>query len=39
LFHEYEIIFIIRADIDDAETLQVIEKIEGAVAESGDRVL
>jgi small subunit ribosomal protein S6 len=39
LFHEYEIIFIIRPDVDDAETVQVIEKIEAAVAESGDRVL
>jgi small subunit ribosomal protein S6 len=39
LAHEYEIVFIIRADIDDAETTQVIEKIEAAVAEGGDRLL
>lgn len=32
---EYEIMFIIRPDIDDAEVDQVIERIEGAVTEGG----
>ena len=39
MFHEYEIVFIIRPDLDEAETKAAIERIETSVTETGGQVL
>jgi len=37
--NEYEIVFIIRPDLDDATTLEVIEKVESVITENGGHAL
>jgi small subunit ribosomal protein S6 len=37
--NEYEIVFIIRPDADDAATLEVIEKVEAIITENGGHPL
>lgn len=39
MFHEYEIVFIIRPDLDDAEVEATAVKLEESVAELGGEVL
>jgi small subunit ribosomal protein S6 len=39
LFHEYEIIVIIRPDIDDADVKLAIERVEGTLTELGSQVV
>lgn len=39
MFHEYEIVFIIRPDIDDADTISAIERVEATLAETKGHLL
>src|SRR5690606_36634851 len=39
LVHEYEIVFIIRPDLDDADTLAAVERVETTVAETEGHLL
>lgn len=39
MFHEYEIVFIIRPDIDDAATNTAIERVESIITDNGGHLL
>lgn len=39
MFHEYEIVFIIRPDIDDAATKEAIERAEATITDAGGQLL
>ncbi|MCB9662539.1 MAG: 30S ribosomal protein S6 [Alphaproteobacteria bacterium] len=39
MVHEYEIVFIIRPDLDDADTLAAVERVEATVAETEGHLL
>lgn len=39
LFHEYETTVIIRPDLDDADTVAIIEKLEGIIGTQGGHLL
>jgi small subunit ribosomal protein S6 len=39
MVHEYEIVYIIRPDLDDADTNALIERIEGSVTETGGTLI
>lgn len=39
MFHEYEIVFIIRPDIDDADVTSAVERVTATVTDQGGHVL